>query len=245
MKQKIKQREIKLGVNIDHIATLRQARAGNFPDVLKAALTAESAGADGITAHLREDRRHIQDRDILLLKNKIKTKLNLEMAATEAMVSFACQVRPSDVCLVPERRQELTTEGGLNAIALKKDLEKKVQRLKKAGISVSIFIDPNVRQIQAAYRLGASAVELHTGTYANADSRARQKELQKLKVAAECARWYGLVLNAGHGLDYENVSAIVKIPEMNELNIGFSIISESVFVGLYQAVQKMKLLCRI
>lgn len=233
--------KVKLGVNIDHVATLRQARGGVFPDPVQAALIAEKAGAQGITAHLREDRRHIQDLDIQNLRKKIKTKLNLEMAATEEMVKIACQILPEDVCLVPEKRKELTTEGGLNVWAQKILLEKKIKQLKKSGICVSLFVDPVEQQIQAAYEIGADAVELHTGTYAAAKNQQQKKIfLKQLNHAAQLACSLNLILNAGHGLDYQNVQPIAKILKMNELNIGFSIIAYSIFVGLDQAVHSMK-----
>lgn len=232
---------VKLGVNIDHIALVRQARGGKFPDPVEAARIAESAGADGITVHLREDRRHIQDEDVKRLHKSIRTKLNLEMAATEEMVQFACRLKPSDVCLVPEKRKELTTEGGLNVLAQTTKIKKAVERLKNSGICVSIFIDPDPRQIEAASRAGADAVELHTGTYANAVNQSQvRKEFNKLANAALYAVKYGLILNAGHGLGYNNVVPVAKIEGLNELNIGYSIVVRSLYTGLAQAVRQMK-----
>ena len=233
---------IKLGVNIDHIATLRQARRGKEPDVLSAALACEKAGAQGITVHLREDRRHIQDADVYLLKKNLKTKLNLEMAISPEIVKIALDVKPDDVCIVPEKRAELTTEGGLDAANQKAVLKDVVGKLKKAGIKVSLFIDPDVQQVTASSEIGADCVELHTGRYADSFSKTAEKfeELKKLKDAAALAVKKGLILNAGHGLDYKNVSEIAKISGMNELNIGFSIISRAVFTGLEEAVREMK-----
>jgi pyridoxine 5-phosphate synthase len=231
---------IKLGINIDHVATLRQARLGKNPDVLEAALLCEKSGADGITAHLREDRRHIQDTDIFILKENIKTKLNLEMAISSEIVDIACKVKPHDVCLVPEKRQELTTEGGLDVLGNKHKLKDVVKKLKDNGICVSIFIDPIEKQILTSKEIGADAVELHTGTYAN--SLDKEKELKILQDASLIVVKHGLILNAGHGLDYENVKQVAKISGMNELNIGHSIISRSIFVGLSKAVSDMKIL---
>lgn len=232
-----------LGVNIDHIATLRQQRLAGFPSPVEAALRAEKAGADGITCHLREDRRHIQEHDVWLLRKKIKTKLNLEMACTDFMVRFACKVKPDNVCLVPEKRRELTTEGGLDVVGQKMKIKRAIERLKKAGICVSIFIDPKREQIFAAKDLGANCVELHTGAYADAKLKGvlkQKSEFRKLKQGAEYAKELGLILNAGHGLTTENVVPVAKIKGMNELNIGFSIVARAVFVGITQAVQEMK-----
>jgi pyridoxine 5-phosphate synthase len=233
---------VKLGVNIDHIATLRQQRLGREPDPVVAAKICEAFGADGITAHLREDRRHIQDKDVFNLKKSIKTKLNLEMAPTSPIVKIALKLKPDDVCLVPEKRQELTTEGGLDVCSQKKLLKTVVGKLRKKGICVSIFIDPELRQVKAAYEVGAVCVELHTGKYAEVyqNMRVRNKELNRLKAVGKLARSLGLILNAGHGLDYKNVAPVARIEGMNELNIGFSIIIESVFTGLGPAVKKMK-----
>jgi len=232
---------IKLGVNIDHVATLRQVRRTPYPDVLEAARAAERGGADGITVHLREDRRHIQDRDVDVLRAQIATKLNLEMAATEEMMRKACSVRPADVCIVPEKRAELTTEGGLDAAGQLEGLGRVVGELRSAGIRVSLFIDPEERQVEAARRLQADAIEIHTGAYANAPSPAAgQVELQRILDAARVAHDAGLIINAGHGLTVDNVSPIAAIPVMNELNIGHSIVADALFVGLEEAVRRMK-----
>lgn len=234
---------VRLGINIDHIATVRQARKEGTPDPVEAALIAERSGADSITAHLREDRRHIQDEDMRRLKNSLSTKLNMEMAPTPEMVSIACQIRPEDVCLVPEKRQELTTEGGLDILSRFNQIKKGVHQLKKRGIRVSLFIDPNIRQIRAASSIGADCVELHTGTYARAKNRLqRDREFRKLVVASKLTLRLGLLLNAGHGLDYRNVARVAKIKGMNELNIGFSVVRRSLFIGLSEAVKEMKLL---
>jgi pyridoxine 5-phosphate synthase len=232
---------IKLGVNIDHVATIRQARGTPYPDLLEAARAAERGGADGITVHLREDRRHIQDRDVDVLRAQITTKLNLEMAATEEMVRKACSVRPADACVVPEKRAELTTEGGLDAAGQLEALGRVVEDLRSAGIRVSLFIDPEERQVEAARRLRADAIEIHTGAYANAPSTAaRQVELQRILDAARVAHDAGLIINAGHGLTVDNVSPIAAIPVMNELNIGHSIVADALFVGLEEAARRMK-----
>lgn len=235
-----------LGVNIDHVATLRQARYRETPespnaepDPVEAALVAERAGALGITAHLREDRRHIQDRDIFSLRERISTKLNLEMGISEDIVSVALKVRPHDVCLVPENRQEVTTEGGLDCAGQLERLRSVVGRLQDAGARVSLFIDPEESQIRAAAELGAEFVELHTGAYANASGAARDAELQALIRGAEIALELGLRVNAGHGLNYENTAAILALPGLEELNIGHSIVSRAVTVGLEQAVREM------
>jgi len=239
---------VKLGINIDHVATLRQARRAVEPDPVIAAGICEMAGADGITVHLREDRRHIQDRDVQVLRKTIKTKLNLEMAAVEDIARIAVQIKPDSVCLVPERRQELTTEGGLDIISAVKEIEAVIKKLKAGGISVSVFVDPDIKQIEAAAAAGADCVELHTGKYAEAFAKTAQlsgdalNEFKRLEAAGSAARELELLLNAGHGLDYRNVGNIVKIPGMFELNIGFSIIARSVFVGLEQAVREMKTL---
>ena len=237
----------KLGVNIDHIATIRQARKEGFPDVVEAALIAEKAGAEGITCHLREDRRHIQDADVYNLRKNIRTKLNLEMAANEEIIRIALDVKPDDVCLVPEKRQELTTEGGLDVAGNIDYLSDVVRRLKSGGIRVSMFIDPDEKQIKASGKIGTDCVELHTGKYAsrNLSAREREKYLAEIIVASEIAISEGLILNAGHGLNYDNVSAIAGIKGMHELNIGFSIIARAVFVGLETAVREMKNLCAV
>ena len=232
---------ILLGVNIDHVATLRQARGTRYPEPAQAALVAEQAGADGITAHLREDRRHIQDRDIHLLKSMLHTKLNLEMAVTDAMIAIARDVKPAACCLVPERREELTTEGGLDVFAAPEKMRAACQALAGAGIEVSLFIDPDFSQIDAALTAGAPVIELHTGRYADAETPAQQKlEWQRIRQAAEYAHQAGLQVNAGHGLNMHNVEAICRIPQIVELNIGHSIIAQAVFSGLDQAVRDMK-----
>jgi len=234
-----------LGVNIDHVATLRQARFTPYPDVIEAAKICEKAGADGITVHLREDRRHIQDKDVYSLRKLVKTKLNLEMAATRQMVEFASRVVPDEVCLVPEKRRELTTEGGLDVWGQRRRLAGVAKRLRKRGILVSLFVDPEPRQVRAAKEVGANCVELHTGAYADAKSKkSRLKELEKLKEAGGLAVELGLRLNAGHGLNYENVRPVAKILGVEDLNIGHSIICRSVFVGLAQAVREMKRLIK-
>ncbi|MDY6942382.1 MAG: pyridoxine 5'-phosphate synthase [Pseudomonadota bacterium] len=235
------QQPIQLGVNIDHVATLRQARGTRYPDPVHAALMAEHAGADAITVHLREDRRHIQERDVRLLLETIQTRMNLELAATDEMVAFATQARPSDCCLVPERRDELTTEGGLNVLAQLSSLSKVCDRLMAAGIRLSLFVDAEEKQIQACAQLGVQAIELHTGGYANAATRAqRSEELIRLKRAAEQAAALGLTVHAGHGLHYHNVSPVAAITEVVELNIGHAIVAQAIFDGLAQAVREMK-----
>ncbi len=232
---------ILLGVNIDHIATLRQARGTRYPDPIQAALVAEQAGADGITAHLREDRRHIQDRDIYLLQEKLHTRLNLEMAVTDEMIAIATDVKPDACCLVPEKRQELTTEGGLNVVENSDQMLLACQQLADAGIEVSLFIDPEFKQIDAAVKAGAPVIELHTGCYADAENRIEQKvELIRIQKAAEYAHSLGLQVNAGHGLHIHNVEEICKIPQIVELNIGHSIIAQSVFSGLEKTVRDLK-----
>lgn len=232
---------ILLGVNIDHVATLRQARGTRYPDILQAALIAEQAGADGITAHLREDRRHIQDKDIYLLKQNIHTRLNLEMAVTDEMVAIACEVRPFACCLVPEKRAELTTEGGLNVVEHLDNLKRACQKLAEAEIEVSLFIDPDETQIDAVLKTSASVIELHTGAYADAKTRIEQeKELARIQYAAYHAYSQGLQVNAGHGLNFHNVQAICAISEIVELNIGHAIIAQAVFSGLGQTVSDLK-----
>lgn len=234
---------ILLGVNIDHVATVREARGTRFPEVIQAALVAEQAGADGITAHLREDRRHIQDRDIDLLRGLLETRLNLEMAVTDEMVSIASRVRPSACCLVPEKREELTTEGGLDVVGQFERIRSASQRLLEGGTEVSLFIDAEARQIEAAAKTGAPVIELHTGHYADAlTPEARHSELQRLSKAAILAAQMGLRVNAGHGLNYHNVDAIARIPLIRELNIGHAIIARALFSGLDQAVREMKAL---
>ena len=230
-----------LGVNIDHVATLRQARGTRYPDPVQAALVAEEAGADGITIHPREDRRHIQDRDVLLLREVLQTKMNLEMAVTDAMLAFAEQVRPECVCLVPEKREELTTEGGLDVDGQEERVAKACDRLAKIGAEVSLFIDPDPVQIDAAVRCGAPVVELHTGEYAEAgEPEAVEASFKVLADAVAYARKKGLIVNAGHGLHYHNTERVAAIPSINELNIGHAIIARAVFTGLKDAVRDMK-----
>ncbi len=231
---------IKLGVNIDHVATLRQARRTTFPSPAEAARLAEQAGADGITAHLREDRRHIQDFDIFEIQKVIRIPLNLEMAATEDMVKFALLTHPEKVCLVPEKRQELTTEGGLDVRSRGKDLKQMIAGMAKANIEVSLFIDPDISQIKAAAETGAPFIELHTGAYADSDMGKREERIEELIKAAEEANRLGLKVNAGHGLNYENTAAVLRVPHLAELNIGHSIVSEAVFHGMEAAVRRMK-----
>ena len=234
-----------LGVNIDHVATLRQARGTRYPDPIQAALIAEQAGADGITAHLREDRRHIQDRDIYLLKDMLHTRLNLEMAVTEEMIGIAGKVKPYACCLVPEKRAELTTEGGLNVAGQLSAMQSACDRLKNAGIEVSLFIDPEQEQIDAAVQAGAPVIELHTGRYADAEDAAQQaEEFERIRQAAHYAHAAGLQVNAGHGLNFHNVEAICEIPEIVELNIGHAIIAQAVLTGLAQTVGDLKQLMR-
>jgi len=228
-------------VNIDHVATLRQARGTRYPDPVQAALVAEEAGADGITIHPREDRRHIQDRDVLLLREVLQTKMNLEMAVTDAMLAFAEQVRPECVCLVPEKREELTTEGGLDVDGQEERVAKACDRLAKIGAEVSLFIDPDPVQIDAAVRCGAPVVELHTGEYAEAgEPEAVEASFKVLADAVAYARKKGLIVNAGHGLHYHNTERVAAIPGINELNIGHAIIARAVFTGLKDAVRDMK-----
>lgn len=230
-----------LGVNIDHVATLRQARGTTYPDPVKAALVCEQAGAEGITLHLREDRRHIQDDDVRRMRPLLKTHMNLELAVTDEMVAFAKEIQPQHVCFVPEKRQEITTEGGLDVVGHFDDVKAATQALSAIGCDVSLFIDADFAQIDAAVACGAPTIELHTGAYADAESEeAQQAELQRIVQGAEYAASKGLVVNAGHGLNLQNVAPIAAIPQIHELNIGHSIIAESVFVGLEQAVQDMK-----
>jgi pyridoxine 5-phosphate synthase len=229
-----------LGVNIDHVATLRQARKTYEPDPVAAAALAELGGADCITIHLREDRRHIQDRDLRLLRQTVAIKLNLELAAADEIVSIACDVKPDQATIVPERREEVTTEGGLDVAKGRDAAARAIQRLKAAGISVSLFLDPDERQIELAKQLGADAVELHTGQYALARGPARHEQLVTLTTAAKRIVELGLTLHAGHGLNYQNVVPIARIPRMHELNIGHAIISRAVFTGLDRAVREMK-----
>lgn len=234
-----------LGVNVDHIATLRQARGSRYPDPVQAALDAEQAGADGITVHLREDRRHIQDRDVYMLKDTLVTRMNLEMAVTDEMIAIAKDICPAFCCLVPEKREELTTEGGLNVLVSEETIKDACQQLGEKGIIVSLFIDPDEEQINAARRCGAGAIEIHTGHYADAPSSDAQKnELVNIQRAAAYGAEEGLIVNAGHGLHYHNVEAIASIPSVYELNIGHSIIAQSLFTGLKSAVKDMRDLIR-
>lgn len=234
-------RRVLLGVNIDHVATLREARGTIYPDPVQAAFMAEEAGADGITVHLREDRRHIQTRDIYVLSNTLSTRMNFEMAVTEAMMLLAEEVEPEACCFVPEKREELTTEGGLDVLSQMDFIRQAVARMSAIGSEVSLFIDPDIEQIKAAVDVGAPVIELHTGRYAEAAYEDEQmEELERIHVAAEYAHEQGLIVNAGHGLHYHNVEAIAAIPFMNELNIGHAIISRAVFVGLKQAVKEMR-----
>ena len=231
---------IDLGVNIDHIATLRQARGTSYPEPAQAVVIAEQSGADLITLHLREDRRHIVDRDVYLLKQIIQTRMNLEMAATAEMVRIACDVQPEDVCIVPEKREELTTEGGLNVIANRIELKEHVNCLREVGVRVSLFIDPDPEQIEASCEVGAEAVEIHTGAYADAGRGNRDEELDRIKEAVVVASNLPLRVNGGHGLHYHNVMSVAAIPGFAELNIGHAIIARAVFTGLGEAVAEMK-----
>lgn len=241
----MKKQNVLLGVNIDHVATLRQARGTSYPDPIQAALIAEQAGADGITAHLREDRRHIQDRDIHLLQEMLHTRLNLEMAVTDEMIAIASNVKPAACCLVPEKREELTTEGGLDVAANPERMKKACHTLTEAGIEVSLFIDPEIRQIDAAISAGAPVIELHTGCYADAvNNQEKKDELSRILKAAEYAYNAGLQVNAGHGLHFHNVEAICEIPQIVELNIGHSIIAQAVFFGMDQTVRDLKRVMR-
>ncbi len=230
-----------LGVNIDHVATLRQARGTRYPDPVQAAFIAEQAGADGITIHPREDARHIQVRDVRMLADTLQTRMNLEMAVTEAMIQLAEEVKPEACCLVPEKREELTTEGGLDVLAQEDTIKNAVARLAAVGAEVSLFIDADYEQIDATIRTGAPVIELHTGGYADAETPAEQaRELERIRDAAAYAAGKGLIVNAGHGLHYHNVEAIAQIPQMNELNIGHAIIAQALFSGLEGAVRDMK-----
>ncbi len=230
-----------LGVNIDHVATLRQARGTVYPDPVNAALICEQAGAEGITLHLREDRRHIQDGDVRRMRPALKTRMNLEIAVTDEMVEFAKEIRPQHVCFVPEKRQELTTEGGLDVVTNFEKVKAATQALLQVGCDVSLFIDADLAQIDAAIACGAPTIEIHTGAYADAHNEAEQQaELERIIKGTEYAAGKGLVVNAGHGLNIENVTPIAAIPQIHELNIGHSIIADSLFIGLAQAVQQMK-----
>ena len=231
---------LRLGVNIDHVATVRNARGAGYPDPVRAALVAAAAGADGITAHLREDRRHITDDDIARLSDGLTIPLNLEMAATDEMLAIALRHRPHAACIVPEKREELTTEGGLDAAGQHNRLAPLVSELGAARIRVSLFIEPDARQIEAAVRLGAPVVELHTGRYAELDGEARATELRRLSDAAALAAKNGIEVHAGHGLTYDNVAPIAAIPQLRELNIGHFLVGEALFVGLGDAVRQMR-----
>ncbi len=235
----VKYRKLKLGVNVDHVATLRQARGTTYPSPLEAALLCERAGASGITIHLREDRRHIQDRDLRDMKRHIKTRLNLEMADSPEIVAIALKARPDEVCLVPEKRLELTTEGGLDVAGNLKKLQRTVARLSGAGIVVSMFVDPNKVQLDACLQVGAPCVELHTGAFCDASGSEAARELKKLVEAARYAHGLGLQVNAGHGISLYSIGDIMKVPFLDTLNIGHSIIARSVFVGIGKAVREM------
>ena len=239
----IPHQRILLGVNIDHIATLRQARGIDYPDPVQAAIEAEQAGADGITLHLREDRRHIQDRDVRLLRQVLQTRMNLEMAVTDEMLSIAEEVQPECVCLVPEKRQELTTEGGLDVAGNLSSVAEACKRMALQGTEVSLFIDPDREQVDAAVEVGAPVIELHTGTYAEKnDRKGMTAELERIKAIVGYATERGLIVNAGHGLNYQNVEPVAAVAGLNELNIGHAIISRALFVGLKDAVREMKTL---
>jgi pyridoxine 5-phosphate synthase len=232
--------QLELGVNIDHVATLRQQRGTRYPDPVHAALIAEQAGADNITLHLREDRRHIQERDVRALRGLLATRMNLEMAATESMLAFACQMQPADCCLVPERRAELTTEGGLDVRSGLDTIRAACERLRAAGVRVALFIDPDEAQIDAAADTGAAVIELHTGEYAEASGARQVQELERLRRAARHGIERRLEVHAGHGLNYRNVGAVAAISEITELNIGHAIIAQAVFEGLAAAVREMR-----
>lgn len=232
---------LELGVNIDHVATLRQARGTSYPDPVKAALLAEACGADAITLHLREDRRHIQDRDVEILRECLTTRMNLEAAITGEMLAFACRIRPQDVCLVPEKREELTTEGGLDVVGHFAEIAAATRRLADAGIRVSLFIDPTSAQLDAALAVGAPVIELHTGRYADAmEGAVQQQELERIRQAAAYGQQIGLKVNAGHGLHFGNVTAIAAIPQIAELNIGHALVAEAIFMGWENAIREMK-----
>ncbi|TAN37672.1 MAG: pyridoxine 5'-phosphate synthase [Verrucomicrobia bacterium] len=232
-------KRLKLGVNIDHVATIRQARGTVYPDLLEAAQSCKAAGADGVTVHLREDRRHIQDEDVWRLRRECRLPLNLEMANVPAIVRIALRVKPDEVCLVPERRRELTTEGGLDVLGQFRPMQATVARLRAAGIVVSIFIEPDPRQLEATAKLGASCVELHTGAFAEARGTRLERELRRLRHAANVAHDLGLQVNAGHGINYDNIGRILELPWLDTLNIGHSIVARAIFCGLKQAVREM------
>ncbi len=233
---------MKLGINIDHVATLREARGEEYPSPMEIALLSEKSGADGITMHLREDRRHIKEKDVIKVKENIKTKLNLEMSLAPDIVSFAYDVEPRDVCIVPENREELTTEGGLDVLNQKEKIKKAIEKLKNKNICISLFIEPDLKQIEMSKFLGVDAIEIHTGRYSNIyfDREKKDLELENIKKAVFFARDIGLLVNAGHGLNYKNVTEIASIKEINELNIGHSIISYAIYVGIEKAVIEMK-----
>lgn len=232
---------MKLGVNVDHIATLRQARRGKYPDPVEGAILAELAGCDSIVCHLREDRRHIQEKDVYLLRKVVKTKFNLEMALNEDIIKIALEVKPDQVTIVPERREELTTEGGLDVIKFSEKIKENIKRFQENGIKVSLFIEPDLNQIEESKKIGADYIEIHTGRYAEAENESEMyEELNKIIKAVEYAVSIGLGVNAGHGLNYKNVGKICKIKGIEELNIGYSIICRSIYVGIYQAVKEMK-----
>ena len=240
MRPPVKLQNPKLGVNIDHVATLRQARGTDYPSIVNAALAAESGGADFITVHLREDRRHIQDSDVFNLKREIKTYLNLELAATEAMKQIALELVPSAICIVPEKREEITTEGGLDITKKHSYLAKFCEELSAKGITVALFLEPDLEHIELAASIGVAAIELHTGEYANTSDARRKKELDRLTQAASLGRELGLIINAGHGLNYENVWEVSRIGLFTDLNIGHSIVCKAIDVGLASAVKLMK-----
>ena len=231
-----------LGVNVDHVATVRQARGTDYPSVVEAAAVAERAGADSITVHLREDRRHIQDADVTQLCANSRTRVNLEMAVTPEMLDIALKHRPDDICLVPEKREELTTEGGLNVVRFRDSVADAVKTLTDAGMRVSLFVDPDPEQLRASREVGAPVVEIHTGGYADLAGDEQEAELKRIREACELGHELGLIINAGHGLHYENVQPIARLPHMNELNIGHAIIARSIFSGLPDAVREMKAL---
>lgn len=245
LKNKMTRRNgVSLGVNIDHVATLRQARCEGIPNLIQAAQACIRGGADSITVHLREDRRHIQDQDLIDLSRELRIPINFEMALHPEILQFALKIKPAKVCLVPEKRQELTTEGGLDLFKRTQELRKTILILDYAGSEVSLFIDPDLRQIEQAAALGAPAVELHTGSYANAGGSAQKKEWRRIALAAKRAKKLGLHVHAGHGLNYENTKKLLEICEIEEVNIGYSIVCHSIFVGLEKAVKQMKSLCK-
>ena len=235
-------KSIALGINIDHVATLRQARRAHYPDPVHAALLAEQAGADSITVHLREDRRHIQEHDVRSLRALLQTRMNLEMAVTDELLGIACELRPADCCLVPEKRTEVTTEGGLDVAAQVPRLQEAARRLAAAGVRLSLFIDPDPHQVEAAARIGAPAIELHTGAYADSAGAGQAGELSRLLTSAQLGARLGLSVHAGHGLHYHNVQPVAAIREIVELNIGHAIIARAIFTGLHAAVRDMKAL---